>query len=421
MMTTTRDTIQMRPEKRSLWRNRAYALLWLGQSISTLGSGVSDLAFPLLVLATNGSPAQAGLVAALNALAAALVTLPAGVLVDRWNRKYVMLCCDIGRFLSLASIPLVLFLGHLSLYQLYITALLEGTLARLFDLAHTASLAQVVEDAQLSTAVALDEVMEGTTALGGPALSGLLFSLGQALPFLADAISYAVSILTLVLIRAPFQSENRPGRHQLLREVQIGVSWVWGQPFIRAMTLLMAAGSFFLSGGSLIIIVLAEQRHASALLIGCIFALGGIGAVSSGLLAPWFGKHLSVGQAVLLCRWTLALLWPLYALVPLPWMMGLVEFGSGFSDPLEDVAYFSYRLKLIPEELRGRVLSVCRLFPGVARPLGLFVTGFLLQEIGAVPTLFISWVALLLIALVITGNRHIRQAGRAGTSVEDRV
>jgi hypothetical protein len=92
--------------------------------------------------------------------------------------------------------------------------------------------------------------------------------------------------------------------------------------------------------------------------------------------------------------------------------MGLVEFGIGFADPIEDVPYFSYRLKLIPEELRGRVLGVCRLFPATTRPPGLFVTGLLLQTIGAVPTLLISWLALLLSALVITCSRQIRQAGR---------
>lgn len=414
-MSTTRDdaTRLETPGKRSLWHNRDYVLLWCGQAISEIGSSVSELAFPLLVLAVTGSPAQAGIVAALNALAAALFALPAGVLVDRWDRKRVMLFCDLGRFLSLASIPLALAIGHLTVYQLYITALLEGTLARLFDLAHSASLAQVVEGEQLSTAVSLDEVMEGTTALGGPSLSGLLFTLGRALPFLADAISYAISIFTLLLIRTPFQGKREAEHRHLWTEVREGISWMWHQPFIRAMTLLAGASSFFISSGSLVIIVLAEQRHATPFIIGCIFAMGGIGSIAGSLLAPRFERWLGVGKCVLLCRWAFALLWPLYGLMPVPLLMGLVDFGIGFSDPIEDVAYFSYRLELIPEKLRGRVLSACRLFPGMIRPLGLFVTGLLLQQIGAMPTLLICWVALLLQALIITGNHHIRQAKRA--------
>lgn len=182
------------------------------------------------------------------------------------------------------------------------------------------------------------------------------------------------------------------------------------------MTLLMMSSAFCLSGGNLAIIVLAGQRGASPWLIGSIFALGGVGSIMGALLAPLWGKRLRVGRAVLLCRWTIALLWPLYVLLPAPWMMGLVEFGIGFSDPIEDVAYFSYRLKLIPEELRGRVLSVCRLFPATARPLGLFVTGLLLQWLGAVPTLLIDGLLLFLCAVIITCQRKFWQAGREESS-----
>ncbi len=414
-MTTTRDDtgqVERQTRRRSLWQNRDYLLLWCGQAISDIGGSVSELAFPLLVLAVTGSPAQAGIVAALRALPAVLVSLPAGALVDRWDRKRVMLACDIGRFLSLASIPLALTLNHLTIYQLYITSLVEGTLAILFNLAHTASLSLVVTQEQLTAAVAQEEVMEGTTALCGPSLSGLLFTLSRSLPFLADAISYAVSILTLLCIKTPFQGERDKARHHLFAEVREGMLWMWRQPFIRSMTLFMGASAFFLSGSSLVVIVLAQQRGATPFIIGCIFAFGGIGSIAGSLLAPLFENRLTVGQSISLCRWIFALLWPFYALVPLPLLMGLVEFGLGFADPIEDVPYFSYRLSLIPEGLRGRVISACRLFPGMLRPVGLFLTGLLLQRVGAVPTLLISWLFLLLLAVLMTSNRHIRRAGR---------
>jgi len=412
-MTTTRDDIgqlERQTERRPLWRSRDYLLLWCGQAISDIGGSVSELAFPLLVLALTGSPAQAGIVAALRALPAVLVSLPAGALVDRWNRKRVMLTCDIGRFLILASIPLALALDHLTIYQLYITSFAEGTLAILFNLAHTASLSQVVAQEQLSAAVAQDEVMEGTTALCGPSLSGLLFALGKTFPFLADAVSYAVSILTLLFIRTPFQGERKKTQHHLFAELREGLFWMWRQPFIRSVTVFMGASAFFLSGSSLVVIVLVQQRGATPFIIGCIFACGGIGSIAGSLLAPFLEKRLTVGQSILLCRWMFALFWPLYALMPLPLLMGLIEFGIGFADPIEDVPYFSYRLSLIPEELRGRVISACRLFPGTLRPAGLFLTGLLLQRVGAVPTLLISWLFLVLMAVLMTGNRHIRLA-----------
>ena len=112
----------MTGQSKSLWRNRDYLLLWSGQALSDIGGAVSELAFPLLVLAVTHSPAQAGFAAALRALPATLFSLFAGVLVDRWNRKWVMFVCDSGRALSLASIPVAYALGHLTVAQLYITA-----------------------------------------------------------------------------------------------------------------------------------------------------------------------------------------------------------------------------------------------------------------------------------------------------------
>src|SRR5215469_17375146 len=129
-------------QAKSLWHNRDYLLLWSGQALSDIGGAVSELAFPLLVLAVTHSPAEAGFVAALRALPAMLFSLLAGVLVDRWDRKRVMLVCDTGRALSLASIPVAYTLGHLTIWQLYITAFVEGTLMVVFALAKTTAMSQ---------------------------------------------------------------------------------------------------------------------------------------------------------------------------------------------------------------------------------------------------------------------------------------
>src|SRR5215470_4790037 len=116
-----------------LWRNRDYVLLLSGQLVSSVGTQVSMLAFPLLVLAITHSPAQAGIVAALRGLPYALFILPAGALIDRWDRKRVMILCDTGRALALGSIPLALALGQLTLVQLYLVSLIEGTLFIFFS------------------------------------------------------------------------------------------------------------------------------------------------------------------------------------------------------------------------------------------------------------------------------------------------
>jgi predicted MFS family arabinose efflux permease len=361
------------------------------------------------VLAVTHSAAQAGFAAALRALPSTLFSLFAGVLVDRWNRRWVMLACDSGRALSLASIPVAYALGHLTVWQFYITAFLEGTLLIVFDLAKTAAVSQVATREQLSTAVAKDELVEGTTDLFGPTLSGALYTVSSMLPFITDAVSYLISIGTLLLIRTPFQRERKAVRRHVLKEVGEGMSWLLRQPFLLTMSLLMGGGAFVFSGRVLFINILVQQQHASAVVIGLIFAVGGVGSILGSLLAPRLEKRLTVGQSILLCRWYFVLSWPLYALAPFPPVLGAIEFGVGFVDPIEDVPYFSHRLKLIPDELMGRVISACRMFPGTLRPIGLALMGILIQRLGVFPTIWLSVAYLLVITVIVTAVPYIRR------------
>ena len=398
-------------EPRPLWRSRDYLLLWSGQTLSDIGGAVSDLAFPLLVLAVTHSPIQAGLVSAVGALPAILVGLPAGVLVDHWDRRRLMLFSDLVRGLSLAAIAAAYGLGVLTVWEIALVALVEGSLERVFDLAKTASVPQLVEPEQLGTAIAQDEVVEGITSLIGPSLSGMLFTLGASLPFLADALSYGISLITLGLIRTPFQGEPQRAltHHHFWSETAEGILWVWRQPFILTMTLMMGAGALAMPGATLTVILLAERHGASAAVIGLIFTCFGVGALLGSLLVARLKRWLTVGPSILVSRWYFVVSWPLYALAPFPLVLAALEWGSGIVEPIEDVAYFSRRLELIPEQLRGRVISVCRLVPGVTRPIGLALTGIVLQRWGVLPMVWLQWGWLLIWTALITVLPSVRR------------
>jgi MFS family permease len=215
-----------RDRRFSLWHNRDYLLLWSGQTISSIGSGVSELAFPLLVLALTHSPAQAGFASALRTLPYFIFTLPGGALIDRWNRKRVMILCDAGRAISLASIPVALILGHLTIVQLYLVSLIEGSLYVFFDLAETASLPRVVPKEPLPAAISQNQITSGITNLLGPPLGGVLYAVGRAVPFLADAISYLVSVLSLLFIKTKFQLERVAAPRKLWVEIAEGMKWM---------------------------------------------------------------------------------------------------------------------------------------------------------------------------------------------------
>src|SRR6266567_2205506 len=158
----------------SLWHNRDFLLLWSGQIVSAIGSQISLIAFPWLILAVTGSPAQAGLIAAIRTLPYIFFGLPAGALIDHWNRKRVMILCDTGRALALGSIPVALVLGRLTIPQLYLVSLIEGTLFTFFSLAETACLARVVPKEQYAAASAQSQFTDSLAWLFGPALGGAL-------------------------------------------------------------------------------------------------------------------------------------------------------------------------------------------------------------------------------------------------------
>ncbi|HXZ04318.1 MAG TPA: MFS transporter [Ktedonobacteraceae bacterium] len=393
-----------------LWRNRDYVLLWGGQMISALGSRVSLLAFPLFVLALTHSPAQAGLIGAMRGLPFALLILPAGALVDRWNRKRVMISCDIGRALALGSIPLALILGRLTIAQIYVVSLVEGTLFTFFSLAHIACLPHVVSKEQLPSAVAQESIIDSVTELIGPSFGGVLYSIGRAVPFLTDAISYGASVVSLLFIQAKFQEERDPAPLQVWADIKEGLSWLWQQPLIRFLALLTGGMMAPVVGYSLILIVIAQSQHASAFTIGVIFACGGVGSIVGAFLVTPLQKRLSFGQIMIASTWIWALTWLLFAVAPNPLILGVATAVSFIIVPIFLPVQFGYRLALIPDHLQGRVNSVFRLIAFGSEPIGLAVTGILLQAFGPITTVLILFVPQFILSIAATLNKDLRIA-----------
>lgn len=393
-----------------LWRNRSYMLLWSGQAVSTIGTEISTVAFPLLVLFVTNSPAQAGLMGAVRALPYLFFSLPAGALVDRWDRKRVMIVCDTGRAIAMGSIPVALALNHLSLAQLYIVSAVEGSLFVFFNIAEVACLPRVVSKEQLPAATAQNAATEGTATLVGPALGGALFGLHALLPFVADAVSYAVSVVTLFFIPARFQGErNAEARRSLRKEIAEGLVWLWHQPLIRFIAVL--TGVTNIPGLVLIIIVVAQdQMHASSLVVGLIFTIGGIGGIIGAAIAPWVQKHAPFATVIIGMMWLWTLLFPLYALAPNPVWLGVVVAAAFVSGPVYNVVQMSYRLALIPDELQGRVNSVFRLIAFAGQPIGLAVTGFLLEAFNPLVTVLAFMAIQAFVSILATVNTHVRNA-----------
>jgi predicted MFS family arabinose efflux permease len=396
---------------RSLWRNRDYMLLWGGQLVSSLGSGVSAIAFPLLVLALTHSPMQAGISGALAMVPYLLVSLPAGVLVDRWDRKRVMILCDSGRALALASIPVAALIGHVLIVQIYLVSLIEGTFFVFFSLAQTACLPRVVPREQLPTAGAQNEGGAVATGLVAPPLGGVLFQgISQTAPFLLDGISYVASVITLLFVKTQFQESRTATTRNLRAEMAEGVTWLWRNPLLRYMAFLTGGMNAAVAALSLTLIVLAKNQHADSGSIGLMFAVVSAGGVLGSLLAPRVQRRFRFGQVIITLFWAEALLWPLFAVAPNLLLLGMIAAGVYALGPVYNAVQFSYRLALIPDVLQGRVNSAFRLVAYGCHPLGIALSGVLIQGIGPVSTVlvFAAWVAVL--AALTTLNPHVRHA-----------
>ncbi|HEU5103481.1 MAG TPA: MFS transporter [Roseiflexaceae bacterium] len=400
-----------RPERTTpLWKNRDYMLLWSGQTVSIIGTHVSQIAFPLLVLALTHSPAQAGFVAAARSLPYLLFTLLAGALVDRWDRKVTMIVCSALSAIALASIAVAAAFGSLTIAQLVIVSFVEGTCAVFFRLAETSALPQVVSKAQLPAAIAQQQAQYAVGAIAGPPLGGALYSTAQLLPFVVDACSYAASCLSLTAIRTRFQAARTAVRRSLRAEIGEGVAWLWRHALIRYMAFLTGGINFITAGAALLVIVLAAQQGASAALTGAIFAAAGAGGILGAVIAPLLQRRLSFGQLIIGACWCYALVWALLPAAATPALLMVLVSGASLASLVYDTVQMSYRLALIPDGLQGRVNSVFRLVADGSKTLGVAATGILLESLGTTSTILISAVLLAALATLTLLNRHVRAA-----------
>jgi predicted MFS family arabinose efflux permease len=396
-----------------LGRNRDFLLLWGGMAVSVLGSRAAAIAYPLLVLALTGSPALAGLIGFLATLPYLVVQLPAGALVDRLNRKRLMIACDLVRALAVGSVAAALLLDSLSLVHLGAVALVEGTAFVFHNLAQSAAVRHVVHPTQLASALGRNEARERAASLLGAPLGGLLFGLGRAVPFLVDALSYLVSLVALLLIRKDFQApaeSDAPRTTRMPGEVKEGLVWLWRQPFLRATALLVAGSNALFSALVLVLIVIARDGGASPARTGLILAGAGAGGVLGSLFAPWLETRLSMKRVVIGANWVWALLMPLIVVAPGPLALGAIFAGMAFVGPVWNVAIGAYQLTITPDRLLGRVTSAETLLAYGAIPLGSLGAGLLLETLGARGATGAIAAGMLVMAVAATASRGVRTA-----------
>ncbi|MGB8877447.1 MAG: MFS transporter [Solirubrobacteraceae bacterium] len=339
-----------------LRRDRDYLLVWAGQGVSELGSQISTVAYPLLVLALTHSPAKAGLVGLAATLPLPLLALPAGMLADHFDRKRLMLACDAIRATALAALTIAVFAGHMAYAVIAAVAFIDGSLMTVSFVTERGVLRRLVAPEQLSAAVAQNESVFYASSVLGPPVGGLLFAIARAVPFLADSVSYAFSATAKLLTRAKFQVERTQERGNLAAEFTSGLRWLWRQPLLRTCSLLTAAANPTWRALYLMLVVLAKRHGASSALVGVMFAMIAAGGLLGGLLAgSRFADRISARAAVRFDICVTALLMPLLLIAQGTLFTALIVALIEVTAPIANSQIEGLRGTLAPEYMQGRV------------------------------------------------------------------
>jgi MFS family permease len=402
-----------------LWRQREYMLLWTGQVAATLGGSASGIVVPLLVLAMTGSASAAGLASALGIVPYILLSLPVGVLVDRWNRQRVMVVCDIGRALATLSLVAALLLDALTLTQLYAVVVVQGICMVFFNLAEVAALPKVVATAQLPQAIAQNQAGHSGAAIAGPAVGAwLLQHGGRALPFGMDALGHLASAWCIWRLRTPLAAaaaDPAAGPRSLRAEMAVGLRWLWQQPLVRRIAGLTCLSNFVMAAVPLLVIVLAKAQGATEAQIGLVFSASGAGGLLGALAGGWFARRFSFGQVIVGTLVVQAAMLPLLAWAPGPLTLGMAFAVLMFCGPVYNVVQLSRRLAMIPDGLQGRVNSAFRFAANVLYPVGAALCGVLAEQVGPQPTALAFATVMAALALAAASSRVVRLEGLAAT------
>ncbi|MFJ8155125.1 MFS transporter [Streptomyces sp. NPDC094468] len=406
----------------SLWRQRDFMLLWGGQTVSVMGSAVTQVALPLVaVVALKASTFQVGLLTAATTAAFALIALPAGALVDRGSKRSIMIACDLIRLLLIGSIPVAAALGGLTMTQLYLVALAAGVCTVFFDVSYQSYLPSLVRTEQLTDANSKLGTSGAFSQLGGPSLGGaLVAAFGAAGAITADTISYLVSAASLFGIRK--HEEPPPARRpdQTLRsQIAEGLRFVVTHKILRKIVACTGIGNLFSSMNiALMMLFLIRVLHVRPGLTGLIMAGGSIGGIVGGMLAGRLAKRIGSARIIWLSMLVFAAPQILSAAAWRGWGVLLVPLGWGtgyFSMMVYNIAQLSYRQAVTPPELMGRMNAAVRWVVWGTMPIGGILGGLLGTAIGIRPALWVSvigfWAAGWLVFF--SPLRHMRDIPRS--------
>jgi MFS family permease len=370
-----------------LWKNRDFMVLWTGQTVSTLGSSMSFFVFPLLGYALTHSSTEAALAGSAYALGSVLLRLPAGVLVDRWSRRTIMLAANAAGALLFASLAAAAAIGFLTLGRLVAVAFLSGVAACFYGPAETAAIRQVVPATQLPSAFSQNQARQHVAALIGPPLGGALYSAARSLPFVLDAVTYAASAFAISGIRTPLQRPARRSRSPMWSDIGEGIRFLMSRSFLRAIVAFASIANCVGQVFFLVLTLKLLQAGVRPAAIGLIDTIGAVAGIVGAMLAPKLIERIPTGRLSI----ATSMLW-VVTVIPMAYtdnvvVIGLLVAVALLGNPAGNAAISSYLVATTPDALQGRTQSALQFCATSITPIGPLLGGILLTAWGAQPAM----------------------------------
>jgi MFS family permease len=406
MTTDIRDT----PAKPgSLWRHGDFLKYWVSQTASRLGTQVAELVLPLAaIILLDASPAELGVVNALAFAPYLLLTLAAGVWIDRSRKRGLLVLSELGRVVVLAIIPLIVLFGSVALWHLFVVAFLMGVCAVLFDVSGTAYLPSLVDRDQLLDGNSKLQATIVVTGSGGPAVAGLLVQL--VTPPAALVMSAVSSLVSLFCLRGIKRQEDlpRPRERHALREIGESLRFIAHDRNLRFLTIRSGVVNMcFLARNTMLPLFVLQTLGLGASALGFVLGFGAIGALIGSMLSKRLALRLGPGRVIVVgygVASAVQLLLPM-AMGPswlaLTIMLSMFFIGGTFMT-IGNTNVATLQQMLIPRDQMGRVVAAMRTVTWGSQPAGALIGGALGALIGIRETLFVIAIAFCLSALWLT-------------------
>jgi MFS family permease len=389
------------PRTRSLFRHPDFVKLWSAETISQFGTQVTLLALPIIAATTlNVTPFEFGLLGTIEFLPFILLSLPAGVWVDRLRRRPILIAGDLIRGAALLSIPIAFGLNVLTIWQLYVVGFINGCATVFFDVAYQSYLPSLVERDQIIEGNSKLETSRSAAQITGPGVAGVVIGAMTA-PFaiLLDSLSFVLSALFMVAIRRhepmPEPRLNDSGeRPSMATEIKEGLRYVGRHRLLRSIAATTGTSNFFSNMVySILVLYLVREVSFTPEALGLAFSVGSVGFLVGALTANRVAARFGVGPTIVGSALAFGPAAILIAIAPrdvaLPFVAASVFLG-GLGGAIYNINQVSLRQAITPENMQGRMNATMRFIVWGTIPFGAIFGGFLGGVIGLHETIWIG-------------------------------